>query len=330
MLELLEEYKSQSYKIRVKCVRCKRIWEVRPSDLLRGHGCGCTSKSINLREGVNDLATLYKELCLDWDYEKNMFPPTKFTKSSHTIIHWKCHICGNEWDCSILTRTKGRGQCPICHPVKYVFTPEIAARRQEMLVRKRGSLSENNPTLAALWHPTKNTPLTPNDVTVSSQKRVWWMCHNGHEWQSIISNMNKRPYCSVCHNKDSTPIVLPGINDLATKNPKLLEEWDYTRNIDIDPRKISAGSHRKAWWICKGCGHNWASVVSDRNRGHGCPLCSRVNNRRYKKVKNLDTGSVYHSAAEAAKTVDISKHLIAACCRGERETVGGYHWKYVD
>ncbi len=45
-----------------------------------------------------------------------------------------------------------------------------------------------------------------------------------------------------------------------------------------------------------------------------------------------DDGSVlatYHSASEAAREVGLPQTSISSCCRGEREKVGGYKWKYV-
>ena len=46
------------------------------------------------------------------------------------------------------------------------------------------SLLRNNSELAKEWHPTKNGSLTPADLTLGSNKRVWWICSKGHEWQA--------------------------------------------------------------------------------------------------------------------------------------------------
>ena len=55
-----------------------------------------------------------------------------------------------------------------------------------------------NPTLAEEWHYEKNDGLTPMDVKSNSQKKVWWKCSQGHEWQAIIANRNKGSGCPVC------------------------------------------------------------------------------------------------------------------------------------
>ena len=47
------------------------------------------------------------------------------------------------------------------------------------------NLQIHNPTIANEWHPTKNGNLKPIDVTVSSNKKVWWLCSKGHEWETM-------------------------------------------------------------------------------------------------------------------------------------------------
>lgn len=47
------------------------------------------------------------------------------------------------------------------------------------------------PELAKEWHPTKNRELTPDNVSYGVQKRIWWQCKEGHEWESIVGNRVK-------------------------------------------------------------------------------------------------------------------------------------------
>lgn len=53
------------------------------------------------------------------------------------------------------------------------------------------ALLNHNPSLAKEWHPTKNGFLTPLDVTYGSDKKVWWRCRRGHEWQARIGRRNR-------------------------------------------------------------------------------------------------------------------------------------------
>ena len=47
------------------------------------------------------------------------------------------------------------------------------------------------------------------------------------------------------------------------------------------------------------------------------------------KTKCLETGIIYNSACEASRQTKIQRGDICRCCRGERKTAGGYHWKYI-
>ena len=45
------------------------------------------------------------------------------------------------------------------------------------------SLAEVHPELVSEWSE-KNLPLTPDDITFGSNKKVWWRGACGHEWQT--------------------------------------------------------------------------------------------------------------------------------------------------
>lgn len=60
-----------------------------------------------------------------------------------------------------------------------------------------------------------------------------------------------------------------------TENPDLMAEWDWEANKDLDPSKVTMGSHKKVCWKCSQCGHKWQTVIKDRCLSrHGCPACS--------------------------------------------------------
>lgn len=58
-------------------------------------------------------------------------------------------------------------------------------------------------------------------------------------------------------------------------NPKLMAEWCWEKNADIDPTKLTTGTHKKVWWQCSN-GHCWEAIVSNRARlGRNCPYCTK-------------------------------------------------------
>lgn len=57
---------------------------------------------------------------------------------------------------------------------------------------------------------------------------------------------------------------------------------------------------------------------------------SGKNNGKSKQVQCIETGEIYPCIAEASRKTGAPLNSIAMCCRGERKTAGGYHWKYAD
>jgi hypothetical protein len=215
----------------------------------------------------NCLATKNPKLSKEWHPTKNRkLTPYDVTSVSIRKVWWQCRK-GHEWSATINSRNEGNG-CPCC-----------ANRR----VCKDNCLAILYPQIAKEWHPTKNGKLTPWDVTYSCTKKVWWQCNYDHEWQATIANrtilrVDKNvkykkgcPYCS-CQKIDIG-------NCLATRFPKLMEEWDYEKNkeIGLDPYAIGSGTHKKAHWICHKCQEKWITAITHRTRkGTSCPYCASV------------------------------------------------------
>lgn len=207
----------------------------------------------------------------------------------------------------------------------------IAINQLREFTEKENSLAIKNQELAAEWHPTKNGKLTPDMFAYGSGQYVWWLGKCGHEWKMAISSRNKGSGCPYCTNRK----VLKGFNDLATKCPDLLEEWDYKKN-DVLPAEILYGTSRKVWWVCSECGHSWQTNVDLRAISkHGCPVCAMKKNglMHRKSVICVETGIIYNSAKEASCATGISATSIRGVCGSRTRNhiiAGGYHWKYID
>lgn len=129
-------------------------------------------------------------------------------------------------------------------------------------------LSVTHPELAREWHPTNNGELSPEMVTKGSDKKVWWICKNGHSWEASIAHRVAGKGCRFCNSRR----IYSGYNDIATLYPELVEEWDFDKN-DIIPEKCGKSSDRLIWWKCKKCGLSWRRTVVARVHGSGCPNC---------------------------------------------------------
>ena len=129
------------------------------------------------------------------------------------------------------------------------------------------SLAEVHPELVSEWSE-KNLPLTSDDITFGSNKKVWWRGACGHEWQTSVKARSNGEKCPIC----SGARVIAGINDLATLEPLLVKQWSEKNKIK--PTEVSIGSHKKVIWRCEK-GHEWEAAVKSRTINKtGCPYCS--------------------------------------------------------
>ena len=187
--------------------------------------------------------------------KNNNLSPKDVTPGSGKKVWWQCEK-GHEWEAVIysVTASKTNG-CPYCNSKK--------------LLTGFNDLATVNPELAKQWHHKLNSDSLPSMFMPGSGKKVWWQCDKGHEWEAKITDRNRGGGCPYCNRSK----VLTGFNDLSTSNPLIAKQWHSTKNADLKPENVLAGTSRKIWWRCDK-GHEWETKCSDRNFGYGCPSCS--------------------------------------------------------
>lgn len=117
--------------------------------------------------------------------------------------------------------------------------------------------NENKAYLLQECRLPENGSFHPEKTGYASHKVLWWMCSNGHKWQSSISTRTyKGKNCPYCANKK----VLPGYNDLQTLCMEVAKEWHPIKNGELKPTDVICGSDKLIWWQCK-LGHEWQSSV---------------------------------------------------------------------
>ena len=129
----------------------------------------------------------------------------------------------------------------------------------------------DNAQLMAEWDWAKNTLYLPNNLSVNSGKKVWWVCSKGHSYESRIADRSNGHGCPFCSGRKA----VPGLNDFATVYPLLAEEWDFDNNKSLLPSQFKPSSNRNVWWNCRR-GHSWRTSIKNRTNGHGCPYCAKV------------------------------------------------------
>ncbi|WP_044931019.1 zinc-ribbon domain-containing protein [Oribacterium sp. NK2B42] len=185
------------------------------------------------------------------------------------------------------------------------------------------TLAEKCPQLATQWS-NMNLPLRPSDVTIGSQKRVWWKGTCGHEWQAIVKNRVNGADCPYCSGNQ----LLKGFNDLATMKPELISEWS-DQNLPLLPDMVLSCSNKSVWWKCIH-GHEWVAKVADRYYGSQCPYCE--GHKVYKGFNDLASNfpelarewSEKNSPKRADEVFPKSRENVWWKCH-----VCGYEWRAV-
>ena len=160
-----------------------------------------------------------------------------------------------------------------CPPCSYKRVGKILATPKE-----GESLQELSPSVAASWHPTRNSELRPSDVMNASKYRAWWICDNpgcGHEWRTSVANRTSgnRTGCPSCSRSEANAAE-PG-QSFGDLHPDLLAEWHRELNAKLDPFRLRPASSVQAWWKCRDCGHEWQTTIGLRTTARtGCSPCS--------------------------------------------------------
>ncbi len=219
----------------------------------------CSNKAI--LKWYNDLATTNPEIAKEWNYEKNSLTPYEISEGSDKKVRRKCEKW-HEWESRLSSRTYGKNPmwCPYCSNQK--------------ILKWYNDLATTNPEIARQWNYEKNWNITPDMINEGSNRKFWWKCEKGHEWNAKVESRKRWYWCPYCANQK----VLKWFNDLATTNPELMDERDFEKNEKLwySPYKIPRWASINVWWKCKKW-HEWKAVVFRRTvkKGNWCPHCAK-------------------------------------------------------
>jgi hypothetical protein len=234
--------------------RCRdgHEWQAAVSGRTGAKASSCPYCTGRRASSTRNLATCYPELVREWNAERNA-PSDPLTVPPHSgkKYWWRC-ARQHEWQATVDARARGTG-CPYC---------------AGNLTGPESSLLVTRPELVKEWDTERNAPLTPTEVTAGSDRKVWWRCTSGHEWQASVGSRSAGTGCPYCAGNLLTPQ-----RALSAKHPELLAEWDNERNAPLTADRVSAGSSRPVWWRCSN-GHEWQASPAVRGKGHGCRLCA--------------------------------------------------------
>lgn len=251
-------------------------WEARIDHRVAGTGCPDCFKARQTLGDRQPITITHPEVAAQWHPSRNGdLTPDQVTAGSNKRVWWVC-AAGHEWESIVHSRTYQGSGCREC------FTTRLHETRQSQ--GEKVPLSRALPELAAQWHPTRNGKLTPDKAYPNSMKKAWWLCSQGHEWETLISSRaTAATGCPECY---SARQKLPRTGgSLANTRPDLAAQWHPTSNGALTPATVGQFSNLKVWWLCPEL-HEWEAQISNRGRGRGCPTCWALS-----RVKvSLETG----------------------------------------
>jgi hypothetical protein len=159
------------------------VWRARVLEHVENQvGCPfCRGRRLSV---TSSLAARAPKLARWWHPTKNRGrKPSGVRLADRRSVWWKCPAGpDHEWQRSPAEQRR-RG-CPFC-----------ANRR----VSVTNCLATRYPKIAAFWHPTRNGAVTADKVIAGTNRRYWWRCDIGHEWQTSpgvrIKKAGACPFC---------------------------------------------------------------------------------------------------------------------------------------
>lgn len=181
-------------------------------------------------------------------------------------------------------------------------------------------LATTHPDLASEFS-NKNHPLTASTVFAGTHKMLWWNCPLGHEFEATGSNRSSaNSGCPVCLHR----VIIPGVNDIPTEYPHLVDEFHPTKNINHRLEYLAPGNNEVLWWKCRN-GHAFRATLGKRTRGSTCHFCERRStNRRTIAAARPDLAAEWHPSNYPLTAEDVTigsnRNIAWLCPKGHTYT----------
>lgn len=174
-------------------------------------------KKNSLQNKAPDIAALWHPI------RNKTLTPEFVSVASSKRVWWK-GTCGHEWQSPVAYEVLS-GKCPYC--------------TGKRILKGFNDLASQKPTIASQWNNQKNINLKPDEVTVGSGKRVWWICEKGHEWQAtgiMRTRANHPTGCPVCGKLKQAAarqktILKNGVKPLSQTHPELALELQKKKEV---------------------------------------------------------------------------------------------------
>ena len=353
----LEEYQGYEVKIKWACLKnTKHIFEATPLNVFGGRGCPyCSHHKVFV--GETDMWTTNPKMA---SMLKDPEDGYKYTENSTHRLYWKCLDCGNILFKSPNTIFRQGLSCDVCSDgisyaerymisilnqlnIKYlhdVATNWSNGKRYDFYIESLNLIVETH----GLQHyedsfnfknPKKNNRSLLEEIENDEYKK------------QIAINNGINDYIQLDCRVSNGEYIKKSILDSSLSDVFDLSNIDWYK-CDVDSVKSLVCEIAQCWnngiydiqKLSEMFGLHKGTVRDYLKRANDVGLCDYNKNltkqegvkksslAKWKTVRCIETGKIYSPIKSVELDGFSSKHISSAC-KGERETVGGYHWEYV-
>ncbi|KAG5183002.1 hypothetical protein JKP88DRAFT_241278 [Tribonema minus] len=234
----------------------------------------CFQRSFAAFEDVGKVECWVKE-------GNNGLTPRDVAMACNTKFWFCCDQCNHDFQQCPCDVTKVKGTwCPYCGGKALCDNPGC----QYCFQRSFAAFKDNGKV--ECWSTEQNGGLTPRNVTMASNKKIWFQCSQcAHPFETSLkcvtrTNASWCPYCAVptqrlCDDPDCGHCL--GRSFAGFDDALKVACWSAERNGSITPRQVAMRSGSGFWFVCDGgCNHAfWATLVNITGPARQwCPYCA--------------------------------------------------------
>ena len=217
-----------------------------------------------------------------WSDRNGIITPIELAKSTHKKYWFDCDTCPHDFESALCKITTGRW-CPYCcKPSRKICLDSDCEFCFNKSFASFDGKTENDKLKVDCWSD-RNGIITPIELAKLTGKKFWFDCDTcPHDFESALSDITNGTWCPYCTNKkrcldnDCKYCFNKSFAsfDGKTENDKLKIDCWSDRN-KLKPRDITKETHKKFWFDCDTCPHDFESRVQHITGGSWCPYCCK-------------------------------------------------------
>ena len=213
---------------------------------------------------------------------KNKFKPYEVSKGTHKKVWFDCDICRHDFESRLSNITYNKHWCPYCSNQKLCIKNNCNHCYHKSFASYEGKTPSGKKKVDC-W--SSKNKFKPREVFKGTNKKCLFNCYIcSHDFDSLLNNVTCHnrwcPYCSnqkLCIKNNCNHCYNKSFASYEGKTPSGKKKVDcWSSKNKFKPREVFKGTHKKCWFNCDKCGHDFETAISSISgkRSRWCPYCS--------------------------------------------------------